>query len=399
MTSAGDLDLAALLAPIDVATFLAEHWERTPFHGPGPTDRFASLFSLDEVEHLFTFAPDRPGQAGALAVRSQDGALEEYPVGAVEPHGRSRAALAEAFATGHTVVVNGLARLHPTVSRLCAVVAEEVQHRVACNLYLTPPGGAGFLPHYDLHDTIFLQVHGAKHWSLWEPTTALPLTPTPAGPAPGTDRPADVEVTVEQGDVLHVPRGWAHAGRAGTETSLHLTVGIRATTWHDIVAATLRAVAEADVDLRRALPLAGATRTGHQELSRTAADLLARAGATAEGLGARALDGYLTARMEHERPALGPHLAFTAGREGITLGSVVERRPGLRPVVTVVDGRGRMVFPGSHVEGPEAAVPAMRMVAASTRLVVRDLPGLPDEARLALVRELVLQGLLRPAPG
>lgn len=399
MTGAGGLDLAALLAPLDVDTFLAEHWERAPFHGPGPADRFASLLALDEVEHLFAIAPDRPGQPGALAVRTREGRLEAHPVGPAAPHGRSRAAMAEAFATGHTVVVNGLGHLHPAVSRLCADVAEQVQHPVSCNLYLTPPGAAGFLPHHDLQDTMFLQVEGSKHWSLWEPATALPLDVTPAGPAPGTDRPPDVEVTIERGDVLHVPRGWAHAGRAGDTTSLHLTLGVRPTTWLDLLVATLGAVAATDVDLRRALPLAGGARPDDGDIARTAAELLDRAAAAAGMRVTQALDGLLADRMEGARPAFEPHLTSTAGRDTITLGSVVERRPGLRPVVTVTHGVSRITFPGSHVEGPAAAAPAMRLVASARRLVVGDLPGLPDEARLALVRELVLQGLLRPVPG
>ncbi len=389
------LDLPALLAPLGLAGFLADHWEREPYRGTGPADRFADLFSLDEVEAVFTAVPERDAISGVLAVRCDEGELRPFALGDREPGRRSTAAMAEAFATGHTVVVNGLPSVHPGISRLCADAEAHLQHPVACNLYLTPPGAQGFLPHHDLHDTFFLQVEGTKHWSLWAPDVVLPLPVERKGPPATPTGPPTLTLVLEPGQVLYVPRGWVHAGAATDELSLHLTLGALSTTWHDLLVDLLRAVADEDADLRAALPLAPSQGVGDEEVMATARSLLARLSVAAEKVGTAPLETLLARRVGRERPALEPHLRATWARDAVDDTTIVERRDGLRPVVRVDGTTCVIVFPGSHVEGPAAAEAALRFVAAHPRFAVADLPDLPEVARRDLTRQLVLQGLLR----
>lgn len=389
------VDLPALLAPLGLAGFLADHWEREPYLGTGPADRFAGVFGLDEVEEVFCAVPERDELTGVLAVRSDEGEIHSFALGDKEPGRRSTAAMAEAFATGHTLAVNGLPIVHPRISQLCADAESHLQQPFSCNLYLTPPGAQGFLPHHDLHDTFFLQIEGTKHWSLWAPELALPLPVEQKGPPPPPQGPPTTTLVLRPGQLLYVPRGWVHAGAATDELSLHLTLGALSTTWHDLLVDLLRAVAEEDADLRAALPLAPAQGVDDEEVMVRARALLGRLSTAAEKVGTAPLEALMVRRVARRRPALEPHLRTTFTRDAVDDDTVVERRDGLRPVVRIDGPTCVIAFPGSHVEGPVEAEVAFRFVAAHRRFTVAELPGLPEGARRELTQQLVLQGLLR----
>ena len=45
----------------------------------------------------------------------------------------------------------------------------------------------------------------------------------------------DIDTVLEPGDCLYLPRGWLHSAVAQGGTSIHLTIGLRATTRHDLL--------------------------------------------------------------------------------------------------------------------------------------------------------------------
>jgi ribosomal protein L16 Arg81 hydroxylase len=88
-----------------------------------------------------------------------------------------------------------------------------------------------------------------------------------------------LDVVLKEGQCLYIPRGYVHAGETTDEPSAHLSVGLRAATWGEVLR-TL--VAEAELrheELRASLPPAFSTADLEEELrSRTAllaAELLA----------------------------------------------------------------------------------------------------------------------------
>lgn len=79
-------------------------------------------------------------------------------------------------------------------------------------------GAQGLAAHYDDHCVIVLQLQGSKQWLLRAPPASqrLPLTYEPRQPvAPLADgAPGVTAVAMCPGDVLYVPRGWAHQARS-----------------------------------------------------------------------------------------------------------------------------------------------------------------------------------------
>jgi ribosomal protein L16 Arg81 hydroxylase len=113
-------------------------------------------------------------------------------------------------------------------------------------------GDGTFGKHWDTHDVFAIQLIGRKRWRLFAPTFPLPLT------FQGHDRsghqcPSEpsVEITMEEGDVLYLPRGWWHHVVPLQGGSFHLSVGCYSPTLFDYVVQTSAKYLELEVAARR----------------------------------------------------------------------------------------------------------------------------------------------------
>ena len=70
------------------------------------------------------------------------------------------------FEGGATVVLQGLHRYWPPLTRLVAELELALGHPCQANAYLTPPGSRGFAVHSDSHDVFVFQTHGTKLWEV-----------------------------------------------------------------------------------------------------------------------------------------------------------------------------------------------------------------------------------------
>ena len=168
-------------------------------------------------------------------------------------------------------MLQGLHHLWPPLQRFCGRLEGATSHAVQANAYLSPPGAAALRHHRDTHEVLALQVEGSKTWQI-----------DGLGP-----------VTMEAGDVAYLPAGTGHAAAAQERHSLHVTIGVLATTY---AAALQRVVAGAGGELGRPLPL-GFARPDHED---HLADEMARA-LRAAGEHLRAVDPVEVARAEIRR--------------------------------------------------------------------------------------------------
>ncbi|CAE7587568.1 RIOX1 [Symbiodinium natans] len=156
--------------------------------------------------------------------------------------------------------------VHP--QRFAAPVAELLKRLEAhfgclwgANSFRTPPGSMGFKAHHDEVEVFMLQLEGAKRWRLHR---------CPSGPLPRSYcwdykeeelGPPLMELTLEAGDLLYLPRGTVHKGIAVEgRPSHHLTISTyQRFCWADFLEKALPAALEAAVAAesryRRGLPL------------------------------------------------------------------------------------------------------------------------------------------------
>jgi lysine-specific demethylase/histidyl-hydroxylase NO66 len=155
-------------------------------------------------------------------------------------------------------VLQGLQLTDPHLGRFANNLALAVDHPVQINAYLTPAGTKGLELHFDFHDVFVVQLDGEKRWRVWAPLarTERPVRDGARPSMPTWDEVGEplLDVTLEAGDCLYLPRGFPHAAEALASSSSHLTVGVMARTWQQAARHALDA-ALADPELRNAIPL------------------------------------------------------------------------------------------------------------------------------------------------
>jgi ribosomal protein L16 Arg81 hydroxylase len=390
--------MEALLAPAEPAAFFREQWERQPFHiaDRAPT-HYADLFSSSALESVLYYARPKPPELRVVA--EQQEMLPDKYVGSRGDLNLNQ--LYKAYAEGHTLVVNELQRFSPPVAALCRRLQDELSHTVVANCYLSPPHSRGLHPHYDTHDVFVLQIEGRKTWRLYGAPheTPLLLTFQPVIPDAQLDAPVRT-VVLNAGDLLYMPRGHIHEAETDDQHSLHITLGIYPTQWHDMMASILTAASLRDVRFRRSLPpgflrrpeLRGELQACFQELlAAFAADPPAREG----------FDLLANRFLRQSVPVPDGHLGMIDAAESLDACTSLAKRDGMTCHVETGPQGPTLRFPGNSVSGTADYQEAMEHIAhAAGRFTAEDLPAsLSLERRLTLVRRLVRSGLLRVVEG
>lgn len=156
------------------------------------------------------------------------------------------------------------------VHTLLSLFETEWGCMVGANAYLTPKGASqGFAPHYDDIEAFCLQLEGRKRWKVYAPKKEERLPRVSSEDFTEDDmkdRDPVMDVVLEPGDMLYMPRGWIHQGitlpaSQGNEHSLHLTMSaMQQWAWVDYLevlmpeALEAAAASETSVSLRTGLP-------------------------------------------------------------------------------------------------------------------------------------------------
>ena len=368
--------LRRAVEPVEAERFLAEHWERQPLVVPrGEAGRFDDLLSTRDVERLLTETGIREPafrlvKAGETVTGySKDLSWRPSPFTAVADVER----VLEEFTGGATIVLQGLHHLWLPLARYCRQLESILGHPVQANAYYTPAGSQGLPVHHDTHEVISLQVAGSKRWLVYEPVLELPLKNQRYRSALGEPGAPVLDVTLNAGDTLYLPRGWLHQALTSNEDSLHITVGINVRRWVDEARAELDA-AEGELAFRQTID-------AEEPPELPALD--------AETVRARARDRFVRSR----RPILDGQLSELRVLATLTADDELERRD---TVIADLDGT-TLVFEGKALRFPDRLEPELEFLVTSEEpFRASELPGELDEAgRLVLVRRLVREGFLR----
>ncbi|MGI8537521.1 MAG: cupin domain-containing protein [Mycobacteriales bacterium] len=385
---------------VDAGSFAAEHWSRSPLLSRAKQlpSSFEDLLSVRDVDELVA---DRALRTPFFRTVSEGGGLPT-PVRTVTAGARrigdlvDSDALTAQYAGGATLVLQSVHRLHPPVARFCRELAAELGHATQCNAYVTP-GGAhqGFDFHHDTHDVFVLQVSGRKRWVVHEPVLRLPLASQPESGAHLVPEGAEplLDIELEAGDALYLPRGYVHAALTTDEHSVHLTIGVLTTTWYDVLSDAV-SLAGAEESFRDALPMQPADTVGAflPEFLRTAAAWL-------EQLPTSSVQEVVERRLRRAIPTepLGLLAQAEAARD---VGAATALRP-RRSLATSLRVDGDQVLldlPGRQVALPAFVGPALRRLLAGpstpTDLL---LGGLDEPGAIVLARRMLREGAVVPA--
>lgn len=251
----------------DVGSFAHTTWAREArSYASADPRRFVDLLSEESVDELL----GRRGLRTPFLRVAKDGTTAPNAaftapggVGAGIGDQVSDDKLAALFAGGSTMVLQGLHRTWPPILDFCQQLATDLGHPVQANAYVTPPGNQGFADHYDVHDVFVLQISGRKRWSIHAPVLTSPLRDQPWTDRRDAVREAAeqapvLDVVLEPGDVLYLPRGYLHSATALGGVTVHLTLGVHSWTRYSVaeqvVAIALEMLAD-DPEARSSLGL------------------------------------------------------------------------------------------------------------------------------------------------
>ncbi len=375
-----DIDLPApLLGGLAPARFMRRHWHKAPllvrqaWLGKAPPVSRAELFALAAREDVESRLVIRKGRQWSL----RQGPL---PRRALPPLSQSR----------WTLLVQGL-DLHVDAAHAllsCFRFVPDARLDDLMISYASDGGGVG--PHIDAYDVFLLQLSGRRRWRYGRCARAVLRNDVPLRMLKRFE-PTEAQ-TLEPGDMLYLPPGWAHEGTAVGADCMTASIGFRAPTQAELARVLLDRLAEDARDgpsprYRDARQTATAQPGAvPPALQRFAQQALARAIAE-PGAVARALGEWLTEPKSQ--------VWFDADR-ALALGA---------PDSLVLDRRTRMAYDDRQVfingesfraGGRDATL--MRRLADTRRLAAPDMRGLGAGAR-ALIAEWLKAGWLHGQEG
>jgi 50S ribosomal protein L16 3-hydroxylase len=233
MSESDDAPASPPLGGLAVADFMRKHWQRRPLlirqaipgvRSPVTPHGLRALAARDDVE-------SRVVSAFGGRWRMRRGPFESGDL--PSPHKR-----------GWTLLVQGVDlhvdAAHALLQRFRFIGDARLDDLMIS--WASDCGGVG--PHSDSYDVFLLQVQGHRRWRIAPPTRGdaalvanLPLRIL------ADFHPTD-EWTLDPGDMLYLPPGWAHEGVAIGEC-MTCSVGFRAPSRHEFLSALLIDSAEA----------------------------------------------------------------------------------------------------------------------------------------------------------
>jgi bifunctional lysine-specific demethylase and histidyl-hydroxylase NO66 len=259
--------------PLD--EFYAEYWEQKPLLiQPSAPNRFKGFLSLSSIKDMVSNYPLAYGRD--VNITRYDDTIGEGVKRRVtlDQLSDKDPVIADAkdvwanFENGNTIRLLCPHQYNDNVHCLLSTLEFELGCMVGANAYLTPSGESqGFAPHYDDIEAFVLQLEGAKHWRVYAPLTKAETLPRASSTDYTEKDLKDVEpvldVLLNPGDVLYMPRGWIHQAvtTPTNKHSLHLTVSaMQKWSWVDYLdillpeALEAAAASETSTSLREGLP-------------------------------------------------------------------------------------------------------------------------------------------------
>lgn len=242
---------------MDRETFVRQHRERAPRlwrHAAAP-----DTFSLSDLDQVLYHSDVR---SPALSVHDGSGMIDEqrytetyFEIG-LQRRRIVKPQFYQLLREGATLILNRLETRSSIIKQLCMDVSRLTCQPALANGYLACGRTPSFGNHWDTHDVFAVQLAGTKHWRVYEPTLQLPTTGQ-TSKHHKADCPSQpvLDIVLEAGDVLYVPRGWWHCAVARGEPSLHVAIGSHAPFVKDYIGWVCARYLAEHLELRRGLSL------------------------------------------------------------------------------------------------------------------------------------------------
>ena len=225
-----------IMAPLGVERFFAEYEGRKPLHLKGRPDKFAGVMTWAKLGDLLSqatiwsqsslllvldkkpiaaasYCASAPGRDGGQVMRPDPDKVQEY------------------LRRGATLIANDIDHLNAGMTAFADAMEQALGGKVQGNLYLSSRRRQGFAAHFDTHDVYAVHVEGTKTWHVYEGRAADPIAHLmfkSYGQEHHDKAKGELlmDVHMEPGDLLYLPRGQYHDAIADEGGAVHIAFGI-----------------------------------------------------------------------------------------------------------------------------------------------------------------------------
>lgn len=371
----------SMLGPLD--DFAAERWGRRVAFAPRSEHGGQPLcLTMTDLEQMLA--------SRRSAVRVLKGQVYE-PDTVYRPDGDPSQPLLDPGAVLDELVAGSMLVLHraqevsPAVDALAAELEAVLGLTVDAKLFVSPPASVTQW-HPDPTDNFVVQVRGTKRWVLAESTVA-------GADVEGDQLDRPVDLVLEPGDVLYVPRGAHHRVVGGDAVSVHVTFCCSGRTWNETLLSQVAAALDsaAPSGCRTAIPPGRGPRSeaAGREVHRRLQDELRRLVGTIHG----PARGPRPVREAHDGALVRMVAALEIGPT-----TPVRRSAALDLTLRADPPVPELEFGASVIRFPPRCLPAVVALIEGEGTAAGQLALEPADA-LVLVRRFVAEGILEPIGG
>ena len=252
-----------LMAPLGAERFFAEYEGKQPLHLKGAADKFAEVMTWARLNDLLGQATIWSQHSLVLALDGDIVSAARYCAPAVGRDGGQVLRpdpdkVQDFLRRGATLVANDIDHLSAGLTAFASAMEQALGGKVQGNLYLSSRRRQGFGAHFDTHDVYAVHVEGTKTWHVYEGLVKDPIAHSlfkklgreHNEKAKGAKL---MDVHMEPGDLLYLPRGQYHDALADEGGTVHIAFGITYPIGFDVMTFLFDRVA-AEPEFRANLP-------------------------------------------------------------------------------------------------------------------------------------------------
>ncbi|MEM9441078.1 MAG: cupin domain-containing protein [Pseudomonadota bacterium] len=255
-----------VMAPIGADAFMADYEGKKPLHVKGAADKFVKVMSWPLLNELLGQATIWSAQSLMLVLDKEPVPNHHYCAPAAGRDGgqvmRPDPAKVQSFLKkGATLVANDIDHLSSGLTAFSTCMEQALGAKIQGNLYCSSKRRQGFAAHFDTHDVFAVHVEGTKTWHIYEGRAVDPIA-HPKFKTLGREHHEKakgellMDVTMEPGDLLYLPRGQYHDAIADEGGAVHIAFGATYTIGMDVMSMLFETVLNEPV-FRANLPRPG----------------------------------------------------------------------------------------------------------------------------------------------
>ena len=225
-----------IMAPLGAERFFAEYEGKRPLHLKGAADKFAAVMTWPKLNDLLGQATIWSDSSLLMWLDAAPIAPARYCDPAFSRDDRKQVLqpdpekVKDFLRRGATMAVNWIDHLSGGLTAFTAALEQALVGRVQANLYVSSRRRKGLASHRDRHDVYAAHLEGTKTWYVYQGRSVVPT----AHPMFKTSRAEDeeakgellMEVKMEPGDLLYLPRGQYHDALADEGGAMHVAFGV-----------------------------------------------------------------------------------------------------------------------------------------------------------------------------